>query len=182
MGAQAERNRLMAMAEAEKAQGFAAAEVQQRTGEALAAAEKAQGLAQAQIRQAQGLAAAEATKAQGLAEALAMEKKAEAWRNYNEAAVLQMLAPILPEIARAIAQPLQNIDKITLINTGGGDSDVGLSRITNEITKVMAQVPPVIESLTGYRVEELVGKLRGGGGGAAPEPPAESRNPAQEKP
>lgn len=164
MGAQAQRNRLIALAEAEKAQGFAAAEVQQRTGEAQAESEKAQGLAQAQIRQAQGLAAAEATKAQGLAEALAMEKKAEAWKNYSEAAVLQMLAPILPEIARAIAQPLQNVDKITLVNTGGS-ADVGLSRITNEITKVMAQVPPVVESLTGYRLEDLLGKLR------APEPP-----------
>ncbi len=170
MGAQAERNRLMALAEAEKAQGFAAAEVQQRTGEALAEAEKAQGLAQAQIRQAQGLAAAEAAKAQGLAEALAMEKKAEAWRNYSEAAVLQMLAPILPEIAKAIAQPLQNIDKITLVNTGGSD-DVGLSRITSEITKVMAQVPPVVESLTGYKLEDLVGKLRKTSGDVGDPPP-----------
>ncbi len=51
-----------------------------------------------------------------------------------------------------------------------------MSRITNEITKVMAQVPPVIESLTGYKVEELVGKLRGNGAPAAEakkaEPPA----------
>jgi flotillin len=174
MGAQAERNRLMALAEAEKAQGFAAAEVQQRTGEALAMADKAQGLAQAQIRQAQGLAAAEATKAQGLAEALAMEKKAEAWQNYNQAAILQMLGPILPEIAKAIASPLQNVDRITLVNTGGSD-EVGLSRITNEVTKMMAQLPPVVESLTGYKLEDLIGKLRQNG--SAPQAPEQAGQP-----
>lgn len=170
MGAQAERNRLMAMAEAEKAQGFAAAEVQQKAGEALAQAERAQGLAAAEIRQAQGLAAAEATKAQGLAEALAMEKKAEAWQKYNEAAVLQMLAPILPEIAKAIAGPLQNIDRITLVNAGG-NGDVGISKVTSEIAKVMAQVPPVVESLTGYRIEDLLGKLKSAGAQGSDEPP-----------
>ena len=65
----------------------------------------------------------EIRQAQGLAEALAMEKKAEAWRKYSEAAVLQILAPILPEIARAIAEPLSRIDRITMVNTGGNGDD-----------------------------------------------------------
>jgi len=177
MGAQAERNRLVAMAEADKAQGFAAAEVQQRAGEAMAEAERAQGLAQAQIRQAQGLAQAEATKAQGLAEALAMEKKADAWQRYNEAAMLQILAPILPEIAKAIAQPLQNIDRITLVNTGGND-DVGVSRITAEIAKVMAQMPPVVESLTGFKIEDLLSRLKGAQAGEEPPAPGSGTPPA----
>ena len=110
-------------------------------------------------RKARGLAEAEARKAQGLAEALGMEKKAEAWQKYNEAAVLQILAPILPEIARAIAEPLSRIDRITMVNTGGGDGG-GVSKVTAEIARVIAQVPPVVESLTGLNVEDLLKGLR----------------------
>jgi flotillin len=157
--AAAERQRLTSVAEGDKAKGLAAAAVVQAQGLAQAEAEKAQGLAAAEIKQAQGLAEAEARKAQGLAEALGMEKKAEAWRKYNEAAVLQILAPILPEIARAIAEPLSRIDKITLVNTGG-NGDVGASRITGEVAKVIAQVPSVLESLTGIKVDELLSKLK----------------------
>ena len=155
--AQAERNRLMTVAEGEKARGFAAAEVQARQGQADAAA-----------KQAVGLAEAEATKAQGLAEALAMEKKAEAWQKYNEAAVLQILAPLLPEIARAVAEPLSKIDRITMVNTGG-NGDIGVSKITGEVAKVITQVPPVIESLTGLKLEDLLATLRPGT--KKPDPP-----------
>jgi flotillin len=157
--AEAEKNRLSFVAEGQKAQGFAQAEVAQRQGEAQAEAEKARGLAAAAIRQAQGLAEAEARKAQGLAEALAMEKKAEAWQKYNEAAVLQILAPLLPEIARAMAEPLSKIDRITMVQTGGA-GEAGVSRLTGEVAKVIAQVPPVIESLTGVDVAGLVERLR----------------------
>jgi flotillin len=158
--AEAERTRLVTVAEGEKARGFAAADVQKAQGQAQAEAEKARGLAEAQIREAQGLAEAEARKAQGLAEAQAMERKAEAWRKYNEAAVLQILAPLLPEIAKAVAEPLARIDRITMVSTGGGNSDVGISRMTEDVVKVIAQVPPVIESLTGLRLEQLVDRLR----------------------
>lgn len=168
--AEAEKNRLGALAEGEKMRGFAAADVAARTGTADAEAQRARGLAEAAIRQAQGLAEAEAQKArglaeaearraQGLADALGMEKKAEAWRMYNEAAVVQILAPLLPEIARAVAEPLSRIDRITMVNTGG-DGDVGVSRITSEVAKVVAQVPPVIESLTGLRIDQLMERLR----------------------
>jgi flotillin len=159
MEAEAERVRLATVAEGERARGLAAASVTQAQGEAQAEAEKARGLAEAQIRQAQGLAEAEAKKAQGLAEALAMEKKAEAWRQYNEAAVLQILAPLLPEIAKAVAEPLNRIDKITMVNTGG-NGDVGISRVTGEVAKVIAQVPPVLESLTGLKIEQLMERLK----------------------
>jgi len=156
--AAADLKRVENQAAATKAQGLAEAHVKQAQGVAQAEVNKAQGLAEAEIKQAQGLAVAEAQKAQGLAEALAMEKKAEAWKKYNEAAVLQILAPILPEIARAIAEPLSKIDRITLVNTGNGDS--GISRVTNEIAKVITQVPPVIESLTGLNMEKLFDRLR----------------------
>ncbi len=147
--AEAERQRLSAVAEGEKARGLAAAAVVQ-----------AQGVAEAEARKAQGLAEAEARKAQGLAEAMAMEKKADAWRKYNEAAIMQILAPILPEIARAVAEPLSRIDKITMVSTGAGNGGDGISRVTNEVAKVIAQVPPVVESLTGVRIDELIDRLR----------------------
>jgi flotillin len=156
--AAADLKRVENQAEATKTQGLADAHVKQAQGVAQAEVNKAQGIAQAEIQQAQGLAVAEAQKAQGLAEALAMEKKAEAWRKYNEAAVLQILAPILPEIARAIAEPLSKIDRITLVNTGNGDS--GVARVTSEIAKVITQVPPVVESLTGLNMEKLFDHLR----------------------
>jgi flotillin len=89
-----------------------------------------------------------------------MEKKAEAWQRYNEAAVLQILAPILPEIARAIAEPLSRIDRITMVNTGSGLDGNGVSKVTAEVARVIAQVPPVIEGLTGFNVADLVSGLR----------------------
>jgi flotillin len=156
--AEAEKTRLVTVAEGEKARGLAAAEVAKAQGQAEAEADRARGLAEAQIKQAQGLAEAEARKAQGLAEALGMEKKAEAWQKYSEAAVLQILAPLLPEIAKAVSEPLARIDRITMVNTGG--SEVGLSRMTDDVVKVIAQVPPVIESLTGLKLEQLLERLR----------------------
>jgi flotillin len=157
--AEAEKMRLTTVAEGEKARGLAAAAVAQAQGQAEAEAAKAKGLAEAQIRQSQGLAEAEARKAQGLAEALAMQKKAEAWQMYSEAAMLQILAPILPEIAKAIAEPLAKIDRITMVNTGG-NGDMGVSKVTGEVARVISQVPPVLEALTGLKVEDLLERLR----------------------
>ncbi|HEY8019456.1 MAG TPA: SPFH domain-containing protein [Thermoanaerobaculia bacterium] len=165
-GAEAEKSRLTTVAEGERARGLAGADVTKAQGLAEADAQRARGLAEAQVREAQGLAEAEARKAQGLAEATAMEQKAEAWRKYSEAAIIQILAPILPEIARAVAEPLAKIDRITLINTGGGNGagGDGISRLTSEVAKVIAQVPPVVESLTGLKLAELFDKVRGAKG------------------
>ncbi len=158
-GAEAERSRLATVAEGEKARGLAAAEVTRATGLAQAEADRARGIAEAQIRQ-----------AQGLAEALAMEKKAEAWRNYGEAAVLQILAPVLPEIARAVAEPLSRIDRITMVTTGG-NADLGASKVTAEVARVLSQLPPVVESLTGVNLENLFARLRASGSQAVSSPP-----------
>jgi flotillin len=167
--AEAERSRLTTIADGQRAEGLAQADVARAQGQAAADADKARGLAEAEIRKAQGLAEAESKKAQGLAEALAMEQKAEAWEKYGQAALLQILAPILPEIARAVSEPLAKVDRITLVNTGG-NGDVGVSKITGELVKVMAQMPPVVESLTGLRVGDLLGRL--GPAVSPPEPPA----------
>jgi len=158
--AEAERTRLSTVADGDRTRGLAAADVVRAQGEAQALADKARGLAEAQIKE-----------AQGLAEALAMEKKAEAWRQYNEAAVLQILAPLLPEIARAVAEVLTRIDRITLVNTGG-NGDVGISKVTGEVAKVMAQVPAIVESLTGLKLDQLMERIQPTGSTAAAPTPA----------
>ena len=158
--AEAARKRIEAEADAERARLERVAEGEKARGMAAAAVAQAQGVAEAEVAKARGLAEAESRKAQGLAEALAMEKKAEAWQKYNEAAVLQLLAPILPEIARAVAEPLSRIDRITMVSTGSGN-DGQVSAVTNEVAKVIAQVPPVIESLTGFKLEQLLSKVAG---------------------
>jgi flotillin len=177
-GAEAEKSRLSIVADGEKARGIAAAEVVKAQGHAQAESERVRGIASAQIREAQGLAEAEARKAQGLADALVMEQKADAWRKYGEAAMIQILAPILPEIARAVAEPLAKIDRITLVNTGGGNGDSGVSRITSEVAKIIAQMPPVVESLTGVKLDSLFARLRGAPGPPEPPEPPTAAEPA----
>lgn len=183
--AEAEQYRLkttaMGQAEATKMTGFAQAEVVQKTGEAEAQANKVRGLAEAEVAraralaeaaaieakglaeakavEAKGLAEAEAVKAQGLAEALAMAKRAEAFRAYNEAAVAQMFIEKLPEIAQAVSAPLAKIDKIVMVNSGG--DGVGASKLTGEVTSIMAQVPPVLEAMTGIKLQDLVKNVPG---------------------
>lgn len=185
--AEAEQYRLkttaLGQAEAAKMTGFAQAEVVQKTGEAEAEANKVRGLAEAEVAkakalaeaaaieakglaeakavEAKGLAEAEAVKAQGLAEALAMSKRAEAFKAYNEAAVAQMFIEKLPEIAQAVASPLTRVDKIVLVNSGGADGGIGASKLTGEITNIMAQVPPVMEAMTGIKLADLVSKIPG---------------------
>jgi flotillin len=147
----------MAEAEANKVRGLAEAEVARAKALAEAAAIEAKGLAEAKSIEARGLAEAEAIKAQGLAEATAMAKRAEAFHAYNEAAVAQMLIEKLPQIAEAVSSPLSRIDKIVMVNSGGGE--VGASRLTGEVTNIIAQVPPVIEAMTGLKLADLMNKV-----------------------
>lgn len=147
--AESDRRRILAKAEAENTRtlGLADAEVIRAKGEAEAEA----------IRQ-KALAEAEGLKAKILAEAEGMKEKAKAWQEYNEAAVSQMLIEKLPEIAAAVAAPLSKIDKITLVNSGGGDS-TGVERVTKGVTDVLGQVPGVVEMLSGLNLKEMVGKV-----------------------
>jgi flotillin len=134
--------------EAKRQVGFAGAEVVQREGEAEAEANKARGLARAEV-----------IRAQGLSEAEAMRKKAESWRLYNEAAITQMFVEALPEIARAIAEPLSRTEKMVIVNMGGDGG--GASRVTKDVTNIIAQLPPVIEALTGVKLEKLLERIPG---------------------
>jgi flotillin len=153
-------------AQATKTTGFAAAEVTKATGMASAEANKAQGLAQAEITKATGLAQADAEKAKGLAgaavieaqgkaQAEAMRLKAESFKQYNEAAVIEMIVKILPDVAGKISEPLSKMEKMVIINSGNGPGG-GASKLTGDITQIVSQLPPVIESLTGIKFEKLL--------------------------
>ena len=102
--------------------------------------------------QAKGLAEAEAIRAQGLAEAEAMEKKAEAYQKYNNAAMAEMLIQVLPEIAGKIAEPLSQIDKITII---GGDA-TGVGGVADNVPAVMAKLIESMKATTGIDLTEVI--------------------------
>ena len=108
--ADAERYRIQQIADADqyrvRAEAAAKSEQTRLLGVGQADSERAQGLAQVDIERARGLTAADVIKAKGEAEAGAMANKAQAWHEYNEAAVIQMIVERMPELARAIAEPL----------------------------------------------------------------------------
>ena len=108
---------------------------------------------------AQGEAEAEIIFKKGEAEAKAMNVKAEAYQEYNQAAVIDRLFTSMPEIVKALAAPLANVDKITIVSTGNGDAS-GMNKITGDITKMAAQVPALFETLSGMPLSELLGKVR----------------------
>lgn len=124
-----------------------------------AEAQKLQGQAQAEVTRNTGTAEAEIVGAKGAAEAEAMRKKAESWKEYNQAAVAQLIIAALPDLARALAEPLAQVDRITIINTGSDSA--GASKITGDVANMMAQIPPVVESLSGIDIRKLIEQLPG---------------------
>ena len=148
------------------------AEIERRRIETLAEAEKQRLMAEAEghassIRQ-QGEAEAEIIFKKGDAEARAMNVKAEAFQEYNQAAVIDKLLTGLPEVVRALASPLANVDKITIVSTGDGDA-AGMNKITGDLAKMVAQVPALFETLSGMSINEMLSKVRGIGD-KAPKP------------
>src|SRR6266478_934647 len=139
------------------------AEVERRRIETLAGAEKQRRIFEAEGRasaiRAEGEAEAEITFKKGDAEARAMNVKAEAYQEWNQAAVVDKLITMMPEIVRALASPLANVDKITIVSTGNGDS-AGMHKITGDLTQIAAQIPALFESLSGMQMSELLGKVK----------------------
>ena len=140
-----------------------AAEVDRQKIQTLADAEKQRLIAEAEGKaasiRAQGEAEAEIIFKKGEAEAKAMNIKAEAYQEYNQAAVVDKLITSLPDVVRAMAAPLGNVDKITIVSTGNGDS-AGTSKLTADMAKIAAQVPALFEALSGMEMSELLGKVR----------------------
>ena len=160
--AEAERDRLETVAEGQRRRIRVEAEAERFRLETIAEGEKARILAEteaeAQSTRLRGQADADATKARGLAEAEAMTRKADAWKEYGQAAMIQQLFESLPAVATAVALPLSKTDRITVISTGGGEGDgAGASKITRDVTNVIAQLPALVESLTGV---DILGTLK----------------------
>jgi flotillin len=149
--ADAERYRVETLANARKFQleteAAGAASATKATGFAGADVVKATGLAEADANKARGLAEADVIEAQGKATAEAMRVKAESFKQYNEAAVIEMIVRILPEVAGKISEPLSKMEKMVIINSGNGPGG-GASKLTGDVTQIISQLPPIIESLT----------------------------------
>ena len=88
-----------------------------------------------------------------------MNVKAEAYQEYNQAAVVDKLITNMPLMVEALASPLQKVDKITIVSTGNGDA-AGMNKITGDIAKMAAQVPALFEALSGMQMSELLSKVR----------------------
>jgi flotillin len=148
-------------AEAKKFEEAQAAEAQKIKAEAVryqkeqdALAVKAAGEAEAAAIRAKGEAEAEALRAKGIAEAEAIDKKAEAMKKYGKAAVLELVVNKLPEMAEAVAKPLNSIDKVTIIDGGGSGS--GVESMGGYVPAVMAKTMESVKEATGVDIAEIV--------------------------
>jgi flotillin len=139
------------------------AEVERKRIETLAEAQKqkleleAEG--QAAAIRTQGEAEAEIIFKKGDAEARAMNVKAVAYQEWNQAAVVDKLITSLPDVVRALASPLANVDKITIVSTGDGHA-AGMNKITGDMAAMAAQIPALFETLSGMRMSELLSRVR----------------------
>ena len=168
--AEAERYRLETIAAGEKMRAVAEAEAEAETL-------TLRGGGEADAIRARGEAEAGAIRARGLAEADAMRTKAEAWKQYGQAAVIDSLLTSLPDVAAAISQPLAQTDRIVMISGEGGST--GASKLTGDVTKVVSQLPDLVESLTGIDIlatlknlPRVVSTSNGADGTATAEPAA----------
>ena len=139
------------------------AEFERKRIETLAEAERQRTMVEAEGKaaaiRAQGEAEAEIIFKKGEAEAKAMNVKAEAYQEFNQAAIVDKLISNMPEVVRALAAPLANVDRITVVSTGNGDS-AGMSKITGDMAKMAAQIPALFETLSGMPLNELLAKVR----------------------
>jgi flotillin len=150
--------RRKADAELAKTEMLAEAERYQRKtkAEGKASATQAKAEAEAETIKAKGLAEAEVVKAKGLAEAEAMRLKAEAWQAYRPAAVTEILVAKLPEVAQAISAPLAKTERIIITSDAQG---TGAARITSDVAQIISQLPPMIKSIIGVDLTELISQI-----------------------
>ncbi|MFF2326587.1 MULTISPECIES: flotillin family protein [unclassified Streptomyces] len=120
----------------------------------------------------EGEAEAAAIAAKGAAEAEAMHKKADAFARYGDAAVLQMLVEVLPQVVAKASEPLSAVDKMTVISTDGA------SRLSRTVTDNVAQGMELLSSTTGVDLAALLKNLKGGTAAAVPAGPSEAADSA----
>ena len=154
--AEAEKKKIDAQAEAEAIKAKAEAEANAIKAKAIAEADaiSKKGNAEADATKAKLLAEAEGTKAGLLAEAEGLEKKAEALQKMNNAGITQMIIDKLPEIASAIAKPMEQIDKISIIDSGNGES--GVSQVGNMVPSVLAKTIETVKETTGFDMVDVM--------------------------
>jgi flotillin len=144
----AEADKIIAIKQAE-----AEAEAVRINAIAKADAMKIEAQAEAEAIRAKGLAEADSIKAKGLAEAEAKDKLAEAMAKYGEAAIVEMMVGKLPEIMKEIARPMEQVDKITIIDNGGSQ---GASKLSKVVTDITANGFQSLKDITGIDLSELI--------------------------
>ncbi|MED3886121.1 flotillin family protein [Priestia aryabhattai] len=165
--ADADRYSVEQSAEAEKAKQLAEADANKYRIEAMAKAEaervRIDGLAKADAQRAQGESEAEIIRLKGLAEAEAKQKVAEAFEQFGQAAILDMIIKMLPEYAKQVASPLANIDKITVVDTGSNGENSGANKVTGYATNLMSSLQESLKASSGIDVKELIENFSGKG-------------------
>jgi flotillin len=132
----------------------------QEINKATAEAEKIklEGIAKGEAIRAEALAVAEGIEKKGLAEAKVLEEKARAFEEFGNAAMMDMIIKMLPDYAKAIADPISNIDKVTIIDSGNGS---GISSLSGNVTNLMAGLQESLKETTGLDMKELIENYAG---------------------
>ena len=112
--------------------------------------------AEAEAIRVRGEAKAFAIEEKAKAEAEQMRKKAEAWKMYQDAAMVDMVLQCLPKMAAEVAAPLTQAKKITMVSSGGGE--IGAAKLTGEVLDVVNRLPALVESMTGVKMQNALAK------------------------
>lgn len=132
----------------------AQAEAEQYRMEQEALGKKKLADAEAYTIEQKGLAEAAAIEKKGLAEAEAMRKKADAFKEYGDAAKAQMVIEKLPDIAKAVAEPISAIDKVNIYGSNGN----GVSEMSGNVPVIIKQTMDVVSDTTGVNMSEIMEK------------------------
>merc|ERR1711943_72214 len=108
-----------------------------------------------------GEAEARANEAKGAAEAAVLQKKADAWKQCGDAALVQMVVEKLPELAANMAAPLANTKNMVFVSNEGNAG----SNLTGDVSRMLSQLPATVEGLTGIDMKKLITRTRDGEGG-----------------
>jgi flotillin len=164
--AKAEESRLTGAGERQRREELAKA--QQLEGQAAGAAEKLRREAIAEAVRAEGEAEASAILARGQAEAEAMDQKARAYEQYGQAAVIDLLAEMLPSLVREASAPLGAVDKLTVISTEGA------SDLTKTVAGNVTQGMGIASDVLGVDITTLLAELTNRASNGTPEELSES--------
>lgn len=144
--ADAKRYESEVKAEADKIRAIKLAEAESETT-------RIKSIAEADAVRIRGLAEADAIRAKGIAEAEAKIKLAEAMAKYGEAAIVELVMARLPEVMREVAKPMEQVEKITIIDNGGSQ---GASKLSKVITDIAGNGFQLVRDMTGLDISEIV--------------------------